>query len=174
MVRSRLSNDFAYLLRSGDYFDFAKDALRKFFYRNAGSGRLGHEILRIDFIECTEVCHIGDNAGGLYHVFEGQVVGLQNFSDVLACLLRLSRNIGTDGFTGFRAERSLSGNEQESAGSDCLRVRAAGALSVFVYFISMSPYNWLLYLVISSVCALTNSAKSPSTRGSSTSRTILW
>ena len=106
-------------------FDLAQNAFGQFLHRAAASGRLSGEIFGIDRIECGEIRHVGDEAGGLDHLFRGGASGFQKGADIAAALLGLGGDAFGDG-TGGRIHGDLTGAVNKIAGDDSLGIGTNG------------------------------------------------
>ena len=73
----------------GDDFDFAEDVLRQRLHSHAGTGRAAGKILGVHAVEGGKIAHIGQEAGGLYHVLKVGAGSLQQRAQVLAYLFGL-------------------------------------------------------------------------------------
>ena len=86
-------------------------------------------MLCINLVECSEVTHLGQEAGGFHNVFHGDTGSLQNGSNVFAALLSLCCNTLGD-FSGGGIYRDLTGSEDKIAHGNALRIGADCAGSV--------------------------------------------
>ena len=73
-----------------DGLDLTQNALRQSLHSYAASGGLGSEVLCVNLVECGEIAHVSQEAGGLEHLVVAAAHSLQDRAYVLAALLSLS------------------------------------------------------------------------------------
>src|SRR5208282_1415388 len=114
-------------LRERDYINFYQDVFREPRYLYAGAGwRRLLEVAAVDLVHGGEVSHVLEEDGAAHNFLQSTTRGLQNGSEVLEHAVGLRAYVTGDHLLGGGIDGYLSGCEDQTLGSNGLRVGADG------------------------------------------------